>query len=90
MKLYAIFPEANKLLSPVHRFAFDVAGQPELTDSHVPSHVISVSSMLVTTFCVPGPAGGGVAEPEGAGVGAALKVSESELVVVLSVAADCK
>lgn len=85
MKLYAIFPEAYKLLTPVHRFAFDVTLQPELTDSHVPTHVISVSSMLVTTFCVPGPAGGGVAELEGAGVGAALKV-----VVVLSVAADCK
>jgi hypothetical protein len=87
VNVYVMLPITSRLLSPLHRFAFEVELQVETTETHAPTQVISVESTLVQTFWVPGPAGGGVGKPEGVGVGV---VEVSECVVVLWVAVECQ
>lgn len=90
MNVYVMLPIASRLLSPLHRFAFEVELQVETTETHSPTQDISVESTLVQTFWVPGPAGGGVVV--GVWVEVVVEVSESssECVVVLWVAAECQ
>jgi hypothetical protein len=94
VNVYVMLPIASRLLSPLHRFAFEVELQVETTETHSPTQDISVESTLVQTFWVPGPAGGGVVEPEGVGVWVEVVVEVSELssecVIVSWVAAECQ
>jgi hypothetical protein len=80
-----MLPNASRLLSPLHRFAFEVALQLDTIETHSPTQDIWVDSTLVQTFWVPGPAGGGVVEPEDVGLGVGVETSEwssSECVVI--------
>jgi hypothetical protein len=89
-----MLPIASRLLSPLHRFAFEVELQVETTETHSPTQDISVESTLVQTFWAPGPAGGGVVEPEGVEVWVEVVVEVSGLssvcVVVSWVAVECQ